>query len=62
MRLPEPLFSRPALPAVLPSLILTCALNRDDHRFSRRLGAESRGDPASSLRTKRRESGEKGMP
>jgi len=27
MRLPEPLFSRPALPAVLPSLILPCALN-----------------------------------
>ena len=59
---PPSLFSRPALPAVLPCLILPRALNRDDHRFSRRLRAESRGDPASSLRTKRRESGEKGMP
>ena len=62
MRLPAPLFSRPALPAVLPCLILQCALYRDDHRFSRRLRPEPRVDPASSLRTKRRESGEKGMP
>jgi len=27
MRFPAPLFSRPALPAVMPSLILPCALN-----------------------------------
>ena len=40
MRLPAPLFSRHALPAVPPCLILPCALNRDDHRFSRSPRAE----------------------
>ena len=37
LRFPASLFSRPALTAVPPALIIPCALNRDDHRFSRML-------------------------
>ena len=61
MQLSDPLFSRPALTAVQPSLVLPCALNRDDHRFSLRLRSEPRGDPAYTPVRKRWESDEKGM-